>query len=402
MPGYVGLGFKPNSGDRTRLRSAGLLGASCPISCPTNKERARSKRRGFSADRNLPLPFTDYDHPVPLGRIRDGGSQKHSRKITSAMLRPLVVISGSDFEPRGSDPEDHRRILDALCDLGGYRFEYRPPRAIYDAPSPAAVVISEQKPLPSSRDGSTHEPTDHPPRPTLYMFHRNAGSSNGGEAWYADRYLDGAKTRVLDRTVDGRWVVPRLHLVKAFLEETLDVQKGEGKAVGSPGPTTTAMRLLGGVERRAPPRPGPSEHDVFISYLSVDSARVDCLVQALRGEGYSVWLDRSHLDVGARWRQEIASAIRTCRAMVACFSSAYGDREKSYMNEELTLAIEEIRARPTDRAWFFPVRLDDCSIPDRRISAGESLRDIQAIDLFPARRDLYRPLVKALARIPPR
>ncbi len=51
------------------------------------------------------------------------------------------------------------------------------------------------------------------------------------------------------------------------------------------------------------------------------------------------------------------------------------------MNEELTVAIEELRLRPTDRAWFIPVLLDDCEVPDRSIGAGETLRTLQWIKL---------------------
>ena len=37
--GYVGLDFKPNSRNRTRLRSAGLRGSSCPQSSPHSGQR---------------------------------------------------------------------------------------------------------------------------------------------------------------------------------------------------------------------------------------------------------------------------------------------------------------------------------------------------------------------------
>ncbi|MGK7872980.1 MAG: toll/interleukin-1 receptor domain-containing protein [Xenococcaceae cyanobacterium] len=67
---------------------------------------------------------------------------------------------------------------------------------------------------------------------------------------------------------------------------------------------------------------------------------------------------------------------------VACFSKEYAHKSKSYMNEELILAIEELRQYPTNRAWFIPVKLSDCEIPDRDIGAGETLRDIQWVDLI--------------------
>lgn len=51
------------------------------------------------------------------------------------------------------------------------------------------------------------------------------------------------------------------------------------------------------------------------------------------------------------------------------------------MNEELTLAIDELRLRPTARAWFVPVVINEGEVPDRVVGAGESLRDLQWVNL---------------------
>ena len=51
------------------------------------------------------------------------------------------------------------------------------------------------------------------------------------------------------------------------------------------------------------------------------------------------------------------------------------------MNEELAIAMDELRLRPTERIWFIPVLLSDCDIPDRQIGGGESLCDIQWVSL---------------------
>lgn len=52
------------------------------------------------------------------------------------------------------------------------------------------------------------------------------------------------------------------------------------------------------------------------------------------------------------------------------------------MNEELTLAIEELRQRPADQSWFIPVLLNECEVPKRRIGASESLQSIQYVCLY--------------------
>ena len=66
------------------------------------------------------------------------------------------------------------------------------------------------------------------------------------------------------------------------------------------------------------------------------------------------------------------------------------------MNEELLLAIEELRRRPRDRAWFIPVLLDACMVPDIPIGAGETLRDIQWIALHQDWNEGIQTLIRAI------
>jgi class 3 adenylate cyclase len=51
------------------------------------------------------------------------------------------------------------------------------------------------------------------------------------------------------------------------------------------------------------------------------------------------------------------------------------------MNVELTIAVDQLRRRSTDRAWFIPVLFDGGEVPDRPVGGGETLRDIQWVDL---------------------
>lgn len=120
---------------------------------------------------------------------------------------------------------------------------------------------------------------------------------------------------------------------------------------------------------------------VFVSYVHQDSEIVDRLVMSLRTQGVNVWIDREQIKPGEKWQPAIRNAIREGAYFLACFSMASQERARSYMNEELTLAIEELRRRPSDRRWFIPVLLSDCAVPDRSIGAGETLRDIQWVSL---------------------
>ena len=121
---------------------------------------------------------------------------------------------------------------------------------------------------------------------------------------------------------------------------------------------------------------------VFISYVRENMEIVDRLYQELKAYGIQVWLDRNDIAPGSRWKREIRRAIQQGAFFIACFSKEYDERDQTYMNEELTIAIEELRQRPIDQAWFIPVKLNECEIPDRDIGGGETLRDLQYVNLY--------------------
>lgn len=148
-------------------------------------------------------------------------------------------------------------------------------------------------------------------------------------------------------------------------------------------------------------RPGKLAGHVFISYVREDSHRVDELQRALEDAGIPVWRDTANLWPGEDWRAKIRQAI-TDNALVflACFSQGSLARGKSYQNEELVLAIEQLRQRPPERPWLIPVRLDDCEIPNRDIGGGRTLASIQRADLFGDRsEDAASRLVTTVLRI---
>lgn len=120
---------------------------------------------------------------------------------------------------------------------------------------------------------------------------------------------------------------------------------------------------------------------VFISYVHNNQRIAQRLCDDL-AHSVKVWLDRNDIAVGTRWKQAIRRAIRDGDFFIACFSKQYNDKGKTYMNEELSLAIDELRKYPTNRAWFMPVKLNECEIPDRDIGGGETLQDLQYIELY--------------------
>jgi len=122
---------------------------------------------------------------------------------------------------------------------------------------------------------------------------------------------------------------------------------------------------------------------VFISYVREDTSNVDRLQSRLQAAGVRVWRDTADLWPGEDWRAEIRRAITdSALVFIACFSRNRLSRKVSYQNEELTVAIDQMRLRRRDDPWLIPVRFDDCDIPERDIGGGRTLASLQRADLF--------------------
>jgi hypothetical protein len=122
----------------------------------------------------------------------------------------------------------------------------------------------------------------------------------------------------------------------------------------------------------------------FISYVHQDRDAVAKLKKILDSAGVPVWLDKEDLWPGEDWRLKIRRAItKESLVFIACFSKNSNARDVSYQNEELNLAVEQLRKRPPGGTpWLIPVRLDDCEIPEYEIAAGRLLDSLQMVDLF--------------------
>ena len=118
------------------------------------------------------------------------------------------------------------------------------------------------------------------------------------------------------------------------------------------------------------------EYDVFISYSHEDDTMctVDTLLRPrLEQEGFSVFVDRNGIRPGDRWRSEIASAIKTCKAFVVVLTKCYV--RSVYCNGELYEAVAL-------KKQLFPVVCEDGW---RDVPGGapvmEVVRDFQDVSL---------------------
>ena len=100
------------------------------------------------------------------------------------------------------------------------------------------------------------------------------------------------------------------------------------------------------------PEPIPLVHvrqRVFVSYRRADAAAADAVLQRLEAAGYGVWLDRSDIGGGSRWREAIEQALQQADAVIFLVSQRALESDEVY--RELARAVELGKA-------IVPLRLD--------------------------------------------
>lgn len=121
----------------------------------------------------------------------------------------------------------------------------------------------------------------------------------------------------------------------------------------------------------------------FISYVREDAEAVDRIQRILESHGIPTWRDIDNLWPGDDWRFRIREAItKNSLVFIACFSDNSLARAVTFQNDELAVAIEQMRSRRPDQPWLIPVRLTDCTIPSLDLGGGRTLSSLQRVDLF--------------------
>jgi hypothetical protein len=122
---------------------------------------------------------------------------------------------------------------------------------------------------------------------------------------------------------------------------------------------------------------------VFISYRREDSAHAEWLQARLERAGIEVWRDKAAVWPGDAWQSKIRNAITGgTLVFLACFSASSLARRESWQNEELRLAVGQMRLLAPDQPFLIPVRFDNCDIPDIDLGPRQTLRSIHRSDLF--------------------
>ena len=110
--------------------------------------------------------------------------------------------------------------------------------------------------------------------------------------------------------------------------------------------------------------------DVFISYSREDQQQVVKMVEYLRGQGISVWMDETDIHGATIWTKEIVEAIRASSLFILAISGhSIGSKN---VVKELALASEREKI-------ILPIYLEQCDIPE---TMEYQLAGIQNIALY--------------------
>lgn len=110
-----------------------------------------------------------------------------------------------------------------------------------------------------------------------------------------------------------------------------------------------------------------SSQAIFLSYASQDADAARRVCDALRAAGLEVWFDQSELRGGDAWDASIRKQIKECSLFVPIISNNTQAREEGYFRLEWKLAVDRSHLMADDKAFFFPVVLNDVAEPKARV-----------------------------------
>lgn len=109
----------------------------------------------------------------------------------------------------------------------------------------------------------------------------------------------------------------------------------------------------------------PQSHsNIFINYSRLDQDAAEEIYKILREAGYSPWMDVHNIKGGEIWIHAIEKAINECGLFISILSENSVSR-RGVLQKELKSALDKWDEMLPDDIYLIPIRLDNCSIPDR-------------------------------------
>ena len=103
---------------------------------------------------------------------------------------------------------------------------------------------------------------------------------------------------------------------------------------------------------------------VFLCHSSGDKESVKPFYARLKQESCKPWLDEIDLIGGQDWDAAIRKAVRQSDIVIV-FLSKLSITKSGYVQKEIKFALDVADEKPEGTIFIVPVRLEECSIPDR-------------------------------------
>ncbi|MCA2002136.1 MAG: toll/interleukin-1 receptor domain-containing protein [Chloroflexi bacterium] len=113
---------------------------------------------------------------------------------------------------------------------------------------------------------------------------------------------------------------------------------------------------------------------IFLCHALEDKDRVFDLYRKLKKLGAAPWLDSEEILPGQEWNFEINKALEDSDVILLCLSKRSIGKE-GYVQREIRIALDRALEMPEGRVFLIPVRLEECSLPQR-------ISSYQWVDLF--------------------
>jgi hypothetical protein len=113
---------------------------------------------------------------------------------------------------------------------------------------------------------------------------------------------------------------------------------------------------------------------VFLRHASDDKPIVRDLYARLQRDGFRPWFDEQDILPGQQWETEIRKAVRRSSTILICLSQ-HSLSKSGYVHKEIRFALDIADEKPDDVIFLIPVRLENCTVPDR-------LQRFQWVDLY--------------------
>jgi len=98
------------------------------------------------------------------------------------------------------------------------------------------------------------------------------------------------------------------------------------------------------------------KYQVFISHSSKDNSVVDRLVQKLKQQGITYWIDAEQIGFGESITKQIEDGIRASKHILVCLSSNLG--KSNWCRAEYAAVLHQYFSGSTNRR-VIPIKLDD-------------------------------------------